>query len=39
MIKKSFKKAEITLNIDGREDDLFIANNDEEVEEIVAEAD
>ena len=27
------------MNIDGSEDDLFIANNDEEVEEIVAEAD
>ena len=39
MIEKSFKKARITLNIDGSEDDLFIANNDEEVEEIVAEAD
>ena len=39
MIEKSFKKAGITLNIDGSEDDLFIANNDEEVEEIVAEAD
>ena len=39
MIEKSFKKAGITLNIDGSEDDLFIANNDEEVDEIVAEAD
>ena len=39
MIEKSFKKAGITLNIDGSEDDLFIANNDEEVKEIVAEAD
>ena len=27
------------MNIDGSEDDLFITNNDEEVEEIVAEAD
>ena len=27
------------MNIDGSEDGLFIANNDEEVEEIVAEAD
>ena len=39
MIEKSFKKAGITLNIDWSEDDLFIANNDEEVDEIVAEAD
>ena len=40
MIEKSFKKAGITLNIDGSEDDLFIANNDEkEVEEIAVEAD
>ena len=40
MIEKSFKKARITLNIDESEDDLFIANNDEEkAEEIVAEAD
>ena len=39
MIEKSFKKAGVTLNIDGSEDDLFIANNDEEVEEIVAEVD
>ena len=38
MIKKSFKKTGITLNTDGSEDDLFIANNDEEVEEIIAEA-
>ena len=40
MIEKSFKKAGITLNIDGSEDDLFIANNDEEkAEEILTETD
>ena len=27
MIRKSFKAAGITLNLDGREDEMFVANN------------
>ena len=38
MVVKSFKKAGVTLNTDGSEDNLFIGyNKDEEIKEMVAE--
>ena len=39
MIEESFKKSGIAFNNNGSEVDLLIAYNDEEVEEMVSEAD
>ena len=40
MISKSFKKAGVTLNLDGNEDELFLGySKEDDVEEMVGEVD
>ena len=39
MISRLFKKAVVTLNLDGSEDELFIGYNKEDAEEIMGEVD